>query len=166
MFPKVQNFASVTESDEFLNLQAEEVKSWISSDEICVAAEQDILTTIQTWIEDNESDRKAKFEELFCHVRLVLIPRDILLDFVSNKLVKENPCCLRKVWEAIELITSASEEAFIQSPRKRLGTNVIVARGGKYTFCYLPEKDKWRRLANGLSKNLYYNAHVIGFPQG
>ena len=157
------NFASVAKLGEFLNLEVDEVKSWISSDEICVAAEEDILTIIQTWIEENESDRKAKFEEMFCHVRLVLVSRDILLDFVSNKLVKENPCCLRKVWDAIELITSASEDAFMQSPRKRLGTNVIVVRGGEYTFCYLPEKDKWKSLPGGLSKNPNYKSEVIKF---
>ena len=157
------NFASVAESEEFLNLEAEEVKSWISSDEICVAAEEDILTIIQTWIEKNESDRKAKFEELFCHVRLVLVSRDILLDFVCKKLVKENHCCLGKVWDAVELITSASEDAFMQSPRKRLKTNVIVACGGKYAFCYLPEKNEWKRLSDTFAKNMNHKSEMIKF---
>ena len=39
----------------------------------------------------------------------------------------------------------------MQSPRRRLETHVILARGGKCTFCYLPEKDKWKRLADGLA---------------
>ena len=157
------NFASVAQSDEFLNLGAEEVKTWISSDEICIAAEEDILTIIQTWIEKNESNRKAQFEELFCHVRLVLVSRDILLDFVCNKLVKENHCCLRKVWDAMELITSASEDALMQSPRKRLETNVIVACGGNYTFCYLPEKNEWKRLSDTFSKKLNHKSEMIKF---
>ena len=38
-----ENFASVAgELDEFLQLEAEEVERWISSDEICVAAEEDV----------------------------------------------------------------------------------------------------------------------------
>ena len=111
----------------------------------------------------NESDRKAKFEELFCHVRLVLVSRDILLDFVCSKLVKENHCCLRKVWDALELITSASEDTFMQSPRERLGTNVIVACGGNYTFCYLPEKNQWKGLSDTFSKNLNQKSEMIKF---
>ena len=54
------NFASVAESDEFLNLEAEEVKSWISSDEIYVAAEEDISTIIQTWIEKKRKRSKGE----------------------------------------------------------------------------------------------------------
>ena len=74
-----KNFASVAELDEFLVLEAEEVERWISSDDICVAAEEDVLTIIQKWTEQNEGDRKAKFEELFRHVRLVLVSRDVLV---------------------------------------------------------------------------------------
>ena len=86
------NFASVAKSDEFLNLEAKEVGSWISSDEISVAAEEDVFNIIEKWIEQNKSDRKAKFEELFRHVRLVLVSRDFLLDVVTNELVRDSHC--------------------------------------------------------------------------
>jgi len=65
------NFASVAEMDEFLNLEAKEVAMWISSDEICIADEKDVFKIMQNWVEQNKSERKAKFEELFRHVRLV-----------------------------------------------------------------------------------------------
>ena len=42
----------------------------------------------------------------------------------------------------------------MQSPRKRIETHAIVVRGGKYAFCYLPEQDTWKRLADGLSENV------------
>ena len=41
-----ENFASVTELEEFLELEAEEVERWISSDDIYVAAEEDVLKII------------------------------------------------------------------------------------------------------------------------
>ena len=141
------NFASVAKSDEFLNLEAKEVGSWISSDEISVAAEEDVFNIIEKWIEQNKSDRKAKFEELFRHVRLVLVSRDFLFDVVTNELVRDSHC-LQKVLAAIELIDYASEDTLLQSPRRRLRTHAIVACGGKYSFCYLPEQDKWKRLAD------------------
>jgi len=49
-------------------------------------------------------------------------------------------------------------------------TRAIVACGGKYTFCYLPEKEEWKRLADGLSerdhftKMLRYRDQLYTFP--
>ena len=160
-----ENFASVAgELDEFLQLEAEEVERWISSDEICVAAEEDVLKIIEKWIEQNESDRKARFEELFRHVRLVLVSRDVLVvDVVTNQLVRDNYSCWRRVSDAMALISCTSEDALIQSPRKRLGTHVIVACGGKHTLCYLPETDTWKFLANGLYENMSGHTQMITF---
>ena len=60
-----ENFATVAELDEFLDLEAEEVGRWISSDDICLAAEEDVLKIIQKWIEQKVSDRKAKYRVTF-----------------------------------------------------------------------------------------------------
>ncbi|XP_068676857.1 kelch-like protein 2 [Montipora foliosa] len=145
----LDNFTGVAESDEFLNLEANEVEGWISSDEIYIEAEEDIFAIIQKWIEHKEEgDRKAKFEQLFAHLRLSDLSRELLLDFIMMyELVKENPRCQKKVMDTI----LSSEDAIMQSPRKRVGTHAIMVRGGKYTFCYLPEKDIWKCLAQGNS---------------
>ena len=53
---------------------------------------------------------------------------------------------------------------------KGLETHAIVACGGKYTLCYLPEKDEWKRLADGLSEKnhstemLSYRDQLYTFP--
>ncbi|XP_068675974.1 kelch-like protein 2 [Montipora foliosa] len=144
----LDNFTGVAESDEFLNLEANEVEGWISSDEIYIEAEEDIFVIIQKWIQHKEGDRKAKFEQLFAHLRLADLSRDLLLDFIMMyELVKDNPRCQKKVMDTI----LSSEDAILQSPRKRVGTHAIMVRGGKYTFCYLPEKDIWKCLAQGNS---------------
>ena len=158
------NFASVAESDEFLNLEIEEVENWISSEKICVAVEEDVFRIIQKWIEHNKSERKDEFEQLFRHVRLVSVSRDYLLvDVVTNDLVTEHPSCLRQVLDAIKLVSSASEDTLMQSPGRRLETHAIVARGGKYTYCYLPEKNTWKRLANGVSQDENQKTEMIKF---
>ena len=145
------NFASVAELDEFLDLEAEEVDKWISSDEICVEAEEDIFKIIQKWIEQKESDRKSKFEELFRHVRLVFVSLNFLvLDIASNELVRDNYSCLTKVRDAIALVGCESKDPFLESPelpRRRLGSHAIVACGGKDVYCYLPGKDEWNLMA-------------------
>ena len=146
------NFTSVAEMDEFLNLEVKEVKRWISSDDISVAVEADVFEIVLKWIKQNKSERKAWFEELFRHVRLAFLSRDFLIDVVTNELVQENSECLKLISKAIQLPGLLIEENILQSPRKGLETRAIVACGGKYTFCYLPEKDEWKRLADGLTQ--------------
>ena len=164
------NFASVAEMDEFLNLEAKEVERWISSDEISVAVEADVFKIVLKWIEQNKSERKAWFEQLFRRVRLAFLSRDLIFDVVTNDLVKENFGCLKLVSDAVKLTSSTCEANLPQSPRKGLETRAIVACGGKYTFCYLPEKDEWKRLADGLSvrscttKMTSYRDQLYAFP--
>ena len=135
------NFASVAVSDEFLNSEAGEVEKWISSENICVLDEEDVFRIILTWIEHDISKRKAEFERLFRHVRLASLSRDYLLNVVTNELVVENVSCSRQVVDAIKLVMTASEDTLVQSTR-RIETHAIVVRGGKHSYCYLPEKDK------------------------
>ena len=142
------NFASVTDRDEFLNLEAKEVERWISSDEISVAVEADVFKIVLKWIEQ-KSERRASFEQLFGHVRLASLPRDFLLDVVTNV------GCLKLISDAAKLTSSPCEGDVLQSPRKGLETRAVVACGGKYTLCYLPEKDEWKRLADGLLERNY-----------
>ena len=91
-------------------------------------------------------------------------------DVVTNELVEENPDCFKLISKAAKLSGFLSEESRLQSPRKGLETRAIVARGGKYTLCYLPEKDEWKRLADGLSershltKMLSYRDQLYAFP--
>ncbi|XP_022799754.1 kelch-like protein 2 [Stylophora pistillata] len=145
-----ENFASVGEMDEFLCLEGKEVARWISSDEIAVEAEVSVFKIILKWVEHNKSERKAAFEELFRHVRLSFLSRDCLEDVVTNELVCENFACVKLVLDAtIKMATFASEDDLSQSPRKGLETRVILACGGNYTFCYLPEKNQWKRLPDG-----------------
>ena len=144
------NFAFVAEMDEFLNLEAKEVERWISSDEISVAVEADVFKIVLKWIEQNKSERKASFEQLFRQVRLASLSRDFLIDVVTNKLVQGNSRCLRLASDAIRLTAFPEEENVPQSSRKGLETHAIVVCGGKCTLCYLPEKDEWKRLADGL----------------
>ena len=161
------NFKSVAGMDEFLNLEAKEVEIWISSDEISVEDEADVFKIVLKWIEQNKSERKPWFEQLFRHVRLIFLTRDLLLDIMTNDLVRENLNCLKLISDAVKL---TGEGDLPQSPRKGLETRAIVACGGKYTLCYLPEKDEWKRLADGLSERnhlttmLSYRDQLYAFP--
>ena len=137
--------------DEFLHLEAEKIAKWISSDEITVSEEADVFKIILDWVNHRKSERKTAFEELFGHVRLGFLSRDCLEDVVTNELLRENSACVKLVLDAtVQMATFVDEDDFLQSPRGCLDTRVIVARGGKHTFCYIPEEDLWKRLPDGL----------------
>ena len=139
------NFTSVAKTDEFLNLGADEVEKWISSENILVGAEEDVFRIILTWIEQNKPERKDKFKQLFRHVRLLLLSRD---SFFSNVVTNE-------------LVTG--HLSLTCASRRRLETDAIVVRGRKKTYCYLPEKDEWKRLADGLSEDRNHTTPLIKF---
>ena len=161
----LDNFASVAESEEFLNQKAEEVEKWISNDEIRLAAEEDALRIVLNWIEHDKSERKGKFKKLFGQVRLVLLSRDSLMTVVTHELVREDPDCLTKVLDAIDVVRTASEDTKSESPRKRIETHAIVVGGGEYLFCYLPEKDAWKTLSilTKDQQNIRHNTKMINF---
>ena len=156
-----ENIVSVAKLDEFLLLQAKEIERWISSDEITVNEEADVFKIILDWVNHRKSERKTVFEELFGHVRLGFLSRDCLEDVVTNELVRENSACVKLVMDAaMKMATFLDEDHLLQSPRKGQETRVIVARGGKYTFCYIPEEDLWKRLPDGL-KDKNANLHQM-----
>ena len=98
------NFAAVAQSQEFLNLESEQVERWICSDRIGDSTlEDDVFKVILQWIEQSKSERKGNFQELFRHVRLPFMSRDYLYrHVVTNDLVKENPSCLKEVKQTLK----------------------------------------------------------------
>ena len=155
------NIVTVAKLDEFLQLEAKEIEKWISSDEITVKEEADVFKIVLDWVNHRKSERKTAFEELFRHVRLRFLSRDYLEDVVTNELVRENSACVKLVMDAaMKMATFVDEDHLPQLPRKGQETRVIVARGGKYTFCYIPEEDLWKRLPDGL-KDKNANLHQM-----
>ena len=159
-----KNIVAVAKLDEFLLLEAKEIERWISSDEITVNEEADVFKIILDWVNHKKSERKTAFEELFGHVRLSFLSRDYLEDVVTNELVRENSACVKLVMDAaMKMATFVDEDHLPQLPRKGQETRVIVARGGMYTFCYIPEEDLWKRLPDGLKDKRAISNQMIKF---
>ena len=97
------NFASVAESDDFLNLPSHEVEKWISSDEIVTDGEENVVELVLRWIDHDKSRRRVNFRDLFRHVRLTCVSRDTLAStVVTNDLVNEDEECLESVFLALK----------------------------------------------------------------
>ena len=143
------NFTTVAVSDGFLNLPSHEVEKWISSDKIVIDAEENVFEIILRWIDHEKSERSVKFGELFRHVRLTTISRDILLcDVVTNEFVQENEDCLESVTAALKWIDQSTDCDVPRPhyPRKAMETGVIVITDffGEVRPClYVPATDEW-----------------------
>ena len=143
------NFATVTSSEEFLNLPSHEVEKWISSDEIVIDAEENVFEIILRWIDHNKDERCGTFSELFSLVRLTCVSRDYLLNHVvTNDLVKKNADCLDSVRDALEWLDRPTDCDVPRPhpPRKALMVDVIVIVDLvkiRQPCIYLPAKDKW-----------------------
>ena len=161
------NFTTVASSKAFLNLPSSEVEKWISSDEIVIDAEENVLEIILKWIDHNKSERSGKFSELFGHVRLTCVSRDYLLSHVvTNDLVKENADCLDSVTGALEWLHRPTDCDVPRphSPRKALTLHVIViadCRGGLQPCIYLPATDGWYLLPATKSQRLNAMEHIV-----
>lgn len=89
------NFTNVARTEEFLGLPYQDVKKWLSSDEINVNAEEDVFEIILRWTGYKIGERNKYFADLFREVRLNHVSRDFLLSgVVTNDLVNDNKPCL------------------------------------------------------------------------
>ena len=59
------NFASVTNSERFLNFPIEDVEWWITRHGLFNLTENDIENIVRRWIDHDKPKRKGKFKELF-----------------------------------------------------------------------------------------------------
>lgn len=144
------HLVAVAQTEDFLNLSAQEVEKWISSDEIEISAEGDIFKIITMWVGQDRNERKGNFEKLFRHVRLTFVSRDYLLsDILTNDLVPENEDCVNRVTSALRLIEAPCElTAWPQAPRIAQESQGVLICGCRMTLCYMPDSDEWYKLSD------------------
>ncbi|XP_078375732.1 kelch-like protein 40 [Oculina patagonica] len=150
----LSNFALVAESEEFLNLESQQVEQWISCNNTVVTTEKEIFEIILKWVKESTNERKGKFADLFRHVRLAFVTRDYLKrNVVTNKLVKETPGCLELVSDALKFIYHHTNGASPIPSRNWRHTHLVVLVGMPVmlTLCYDPALNKWYRLEGGMN---------------
>ena len=158
------NFKSIyaANRDEVLETSSREVEMWISSDEIDVSAEEEVFKIILAWIDQDRSQRKDHFVELFRHFRLVYVSRDFLLsDIVTNELVKDNNSYLTLVKDAIDLGDSIKFHCCSVQPRKSLETTVIVINSGEDILCYFPHENGFCNLGSEIPVELIRSGNFV-----
>jgi len=145
------NFSVVMDTDDFLNLDVKQVMEWVSSDDVTVSAEEEVFKGIVKWVSYNKCERESCFPELLHQVRLVSISHEFLLnELVKEELITSNMECLNFVLGSMKWIFSTTNECLDKTPRKCLETQteVIFVCGGRKSLCYLPQQNRWHKLAD------------------
>ncbi|XP_032230594.2 kelch-like protein diablo [Nematostella vectensis] len=171
----LDNFATVSQTDEFKSLPADKLEEFLSSDETKVDREEQIFEALETWVSHNEDERKPLFPRLIQHVRFPLMSPYYLADFVETKeLVLKTPECTPLLLEAKNYHMLPDRRHLIKGsrtkPRKSMGfVTVIFSAGGiqgssvmKNTFCYVPKSNKWYPLAHMLVARCRHGLALTG----
>ncbi|KAL4082849.1 hypothetical protein QTP88_029505 [Uroleucon formosanum] len=152
-----QNFSSVVMGNEFLSLSPEEVVKLISSDELVVPSEEEVVECVIRWVKHDLDSRKCNLPQLMEHVRLPLISKN----YIDTKLVKEPlldncPKCKDYIKEALYFHSHKLNQLIFTNPKNirtkpRLGYKVILVAGGYgytklaagSTEWYEPKNNQW-----------------------
>ena len=57
----LENFVSVSRSEDFLNLSSVQVEEWVSRDDLIVRGEEDVFRAVLKWVERDEGARSECF---------------------------------------------------------------------------------------------------------
>ena len=87
-------FAKVYETEEFMNLEIEEVSEIISEDELFVTSEQFVFNAVVKWVKYDRELREEHLPYLLAKVRLPLLTPQFLSDTVaSEELIRSSHRC-------------------------------------------------------------------------
>lgn len=93
----LENFSSVVEFDEFLELPMTCLLSYLASDLINVRNEQDVYESVVKWIKHNVADRKHHLSTLLGKVRLTTVEENYLNNVITRVSFHESNILCRKI---------------------------------------------------------------------
>ena len=166
-----KHFVLVTKSEEFMNLSADEVIDWISSDDVEIRAEDEMFDVVVNWVEHSPDSRKDFLLGLLRHVRLTLVtPSFLHSKILKNGLIKNNENCMEVVLKGTEDLAKQQDGSLCENPRKSLKTHVhclLACCGAEMKnakcCCLVPDEGKWYSLENMINKR---SGHTVSSCQG
>ena len=125
---EMENFSSVVEYDEFLELPIERLKHYISSDFIDVRNEEIVYEAVMRWVKFDVDDRRHYLPELMDKVRLGV------LDIHSLSLIERDPLVASSA-ECYSLVTQAQQlraaiEGQVGKRRRSMQDNQVCEHSG------------------------------------
>ena len=124
----LENFSSVVEYDEFLELPIERLKHYISSDFIDVRNEEIVYEAVMRWVKFDVDDRRHYLPELLDKVRLGVLDINSLSLIEREPLVASSAECYSLVTQAQQL--RAAIEGQVGMRRRSMQDNQVCERSG------------------------------------
>ncbi|CAL1546781.1 unnamed protein product [Lymnaea stagnalis] len=138
-----ENFFEVSQHEEFLKLEVEEVIGLISRDSLKVAKEEEVYAAVMRWVAFDPERSKDDVSLLMEHVRLPLVQWDFLIKEVSkDKLFVTNEDCRNYLQQARafqassfhpDLLNFAYNEAVVRSQPRAFfsAADMLYSVGGE-----------------------------------
>lgn len=159
----LENFSSLVQFDEFLNVSLEKLLWFVSSDLIEIRNEETVYNAVMRWIKYDIEDRKKYLLQLLQEVRLPVININNLRSMEQESLILDNDECMELVRKALikhETIhdqygrrrLSMQDTGFHPRP-STIAKEVIVVVGGLNGYVtrsaemFDPQKNTWSPLA-------------------
>ncbi|KAI9579963.1 kelch-like protein 18 [Glossina fuscipes] len=115
-----QNFTKVSQSDEFLALDFDELIDLIKRDELNVISEEVIFEACMKWVKNGEEKRASMFPQVLAQVRLPLLSPQFLADRVAREeLIRSSHQCRDLLDEAKDFHLMPERRGLLQSFRTR-----------------------------------------------
>ena len=111
-------FSQVRRRDEFLKLSIDEIKLFLSNEQLNVKSEYEVYEAAMAWL-NHEADRRAEhLYEVLCLVRLPQLSTEQLLEEVGhNPLVLSNPKCVELFVEAMQCLLLPNSKAKVRGKK-------------------------------------------------
>ncbi|XP_067639390.1 kelch-like protein 5 [Eurosta solidaginis] len=167
-----QHFMQVCKNQEFLQLDSEQLGKLISSDDLNVPTEEDVVHSLKLWVQHDAINREKHIPELLALVRLPLLKPSFIMDHVET-LCSSNEC-QQLVMEALKwhllperrnlLALIASERT---KPRKSTVGRLLAVggmdahKGAISIESYCPYNDKWSVWKNMSARRLQFGVAVM-----
>ncbi|KAL9959706.1 hypothetical protein ACROYT_G033052 [Oculina patagonica] len=154
------NFVAVAGTEDFLNLSAEEIEEFISSDKIIVKAEEDVFQVIVKWMKNNSGDQD--FLGLLHHVRCNYLSPSYVSDIIlQHPLVKASTACEKFILDAMkepsegkwyklaDKLSTHHSYYYGLSPfnSKLFIIGACKERDGHIAECYDPSQNQWNPIS-------------------
>ena len=144
-----RKFTELAKTESFLKLAIDDVVKFLSSDDIQIENEEQLLEIVKDWINDNLEVRKENLSELLKLIRLPLIS----LPTNEGNLDREELNQLTVV-PRVKDVSSAGQVGKIMARKSCRSVEVIVVAGGcnnsatlDSVCCFIPAVEKWMDLS-------------------
>eukprot|EP00111_Clytia_hemisphaerica_P016584 TCONS_00049137-protein len=148
-----KHFRQVIQSEDFISIPFDQIKTLLQSDVISVTSEIDIFHAIVTWIGADEVGRMSFFNDLFRLVRFLDLSPKVLVDIIEpHQYVQNNVECIKLLSDIKTSFLLPQTHTLKQyQPRCLQLPSMIYLIGGETKRqvydtieCYCLSEDRWR----------------------